>query len=192
LQAAGYQIDAVFDDDQEKWNTTVLGIAVRGPVAELANANCRRAVLAIGDNATREKLAGQIQKRMKNLEWVAVVHPRAYLHPSVQLGEGSVVFAGAIIQPDTIVGAHAIVNTAASIDHDCVLDDYVHIAPGVRLAGGVQIGRGSFLGIGAVVIPDRNIGQQVTIGAGAVVVRDIADHVTAIGVPATPLEGRIR
>ena len=90
---------------------------VVGPLADLSARGYRKAIIAIGDNTLREKLAGSI----KNVEWVSVVHPHAYLHPSVQLGEGTVVFAGAVVQPDASIGAHVIVNTGATIDHDCLI-----------------------------------------------------------------------
>jgi sugar O-acyltransferase (sialic acid O-acetyltransferase NeuD family) len=182
LQAAGYIVTSVFDDDPARLGTSVMNVPVRGRVAELAQAGRRMAVIAIGDNRVREKLAREI-----NMEWVTAVHPQSYVDSSVRLGEGSVVFAGAIIQPDTVIGAHAIINTGAIVDHDCVLGDFVHLAPGVRLAGGVQIARGAFLGIGAAVVPYRRVGEWAIVGAGGVVIRDIPDGVTAVGVPARSL-----
>jgi sugar O-acyltransferase (sialic acid O-acetyltransferase NeuD family) len=164
----------------------MLGVGVRGPISALAETDYVAAIITIGNNGVRERLSHEL----KNLEWLTAIHPRAYVHPSAQIAEGSVIFAGAVIQPDVIVGSHAIVNTGATVDHDCVLGDYVHLAPGTHLAGGAQVGRGSFLGIGAVVLPYRRVGDWATIGAGGVVVKDIADHVTAVGVPARPIKTR--
>jgi sugar O-acyltransferase (sialic acid O-acetyltransferase NeuD family) len=184
LRAMGRTVGAVFDDDQRKWQTTLLGVSVRGPIAAVAETDYRAAIITIGDNGARQRLSGEL----KNLEWLTAIHPQAYVDPSARIAGGSVVFAGAAIQPDVIIGSHVIVNTGATVDHDCVLGDYVHLAPGARLAGGVRIGRGSFLGVGAVVIPYRRVGDWATIGAGGVVVKDIADNVTAVGVPARPLK----
>ncbi len=183
LQEAGQSVVAIFDDDSAKWGTQLLGIPVKGPVLELSGAGFRKAVIAVGNNATRERIADQV----KDVEWVTAVHPWSYIHPSVKLGEGCVVFAGAIVQPDTSIGAHAIINTGATVDHDCLLSDYVHIAPGAHLAGDVQIKRGALIGIGAAVGPGRQIGEWTVIGAGSVVVEDIPPHVTAVGVPAMAL-----
>jgi sugar O-acyltransferase (sialic acid O-acetyltransferase NeuD family) len=184
LQALEIKVGAVFDDDPRKWQTALLDVEVRGPVSSLAETDYRAAIITIGNNSIRERLSAELN----NLEWLTAIHPRAYVHPSAKISEGTVVFAGAIIQPDVIIGSHVIINTAASVDHDCVLGDYAHLAPGSHLAGGVQIGRGALLGIGASVIPYRTIGDWATIGAGGVVVKDIADKVTAVGVPATPVK----
>ena len=119
----------------------------------------------------------------------AVVHPSAYVHPSAKLGRGTVVFAGAVVQPDAVIGDHVIVNTGATIDHDCIVGDYAHLAPGVHLAGAVQVGEGAFLGIGSVVCPGIKVGRWATLGAGGVAIRDVADGVVAVGIPARTLDG---
>jgi len=173
----------VIDDYDARWNSTVLGVPVFGPVTpeRLRELGVARAVVAIGANRARAELA----RRLDGLvAWVTLVHPSAIVAPSVRLGEGTVVFAGAIVQPDTVVGRHVILNTGSSVDHDGVVGDFAHIAPGARLAGGVRIGEGVLVGIGSCVIPGRAVGDWATVGAGAAVVTDIPPGVVAKGVPA--------
>jgi acetyltransferase-like isoleucine patch superfamily enzyme len=52
------------------------------------------------------------------------------------------------------------------------------------LAGDVTIGERTMLGTGAVCIPGIKIGADVRVGAGSVVVRDIASGSKAFGNPA--------
>jgi UDP-perosamine 4-acetyltransferase len=183
LECAGWVATAVLDDDRSRWGRTLFGLQIQGPIAEFMHAGRTAAVIAIGCNAVRERLSGQFV----GVDWVTVVHPRAYVHPSATLGPGTVVFAGAVVQPDASLGAHVILNTSATVDHDSRIGDFAHLAPGSHVAGGVRIGRGAFLGIGSVVIPQCRIGEWCTIGAGAAVLRDVPDRVTAVGVPAKPL-----
>jgi sugar O-acyltransferase (sialic acid O-acetyltransferase NeuD family) len=182
LLEAGINVRGIFDDDEKKWGLEVLGVPVCGPVSE-AEQHGDFAILGIGGNEMRKRLAESL-----NLRWRTIIHPRAWVHPSVLLGEGSVAFAGAIIQPDTAVGNHVIVNTGALIDHDCEIGDYVHIAPGTKLAGQVKLEEGVFLGIGSSAIPGVSVGAWTTVGAGAAVVNDLPANVTAVGVPARVLE----
>lgn len=182
LRDAGWRVVAAYDDDRSKWGTQVLGVTVVGGLDEFVSVPVR-AVIAIGSNRARQKVAARFDSRV---EWVTVVHPRAWVDPSVRLGPGTVVFAGAIVQPDTVIGAHVIVNTGASIDHDNVLGDFVHVAPGSRLAGEVRVADGAFLGTGASVIVRVEVGPWSIVGAGAVVVRHVPPGVTAVGVPARP------
>lgn len=174
----GVPVECCLDDNPALHGATLLGVPVRGPTASFPLTG-RRAVLAIGNNAIRARLASCLPA-----EWVTLVHPRAFVEPSVRLGPGTVVFAGAIVQPDTVIGAHAILNTGATVDHDGRIGDFVHLAPGVHLAGNVTIEEGAFVGVGVSVIPGRRIGAWTTVGAGAAVVRDLPGHVTAVGVPA--------
>jgi sugar O-acyltransferase (sialic acid O-acetyltransferase NeuD family) len=184
LVAAGRAVAGVWDDDPAKLGGTLLGVPVLGPTADAVRAGFRPAVLAVGDNRARQQLAAAL-----DLDWVTVVHPRAWVHPSVRLGEGSVVFAAAIVQPDTVVGCHAIVNTGATIDHDCEIGDFAHVAPGVNLSGGVRVGNGTLLGVGSCAVPGARIGAWAVVGAGAVVVDEVPDGATVVGAPARPAGG---
>lgn len=178
--AAGIEITGIYDDNQEKWGGDVLGIPVRGPISSIKKSQDINAIIAIGDNKTRKAIADKLDY----VRWISIIHPEAYVHTSVRLGEGSVVFAKAIIQPDTVIGNHCIVNTGSTIDHDCTIGNYVHIAPGVNLAGEVCLEEGVFCGIGSKAITGIKIGKWTTIGAGGVVVNDLPEGSIAVGIPA--------
>jgi sugar O-acyltransferase (sialic acid O-acetyltransferase NeuD family) len=182
-RAAGEDALEVVDDNPALHGQHVLGLPVRGGVAAVLADPTARAVIAIGRNDVRARLADGAR-----CQFVTLVHPSAISHAAA-LGAGTVVFAGAIIQPDATLGAHVIVNTGASIDHDGALGDFVHVAPGSRLAGNVTLGAGAFLGIGAVCCPGVTIGAWTTVGAGAAVVRDLPAGCVAVGVPARPRAG---
>lgn len=184
VRSAGDEVAVVFDDDPSLQGSTVLGALVCGPIAMINTQAFDAAVIAIGVNKIREKIA----KALK-LPWATVISPAAWLDPSVNIGAGTVIFAGAIIQPDSIIGEHSIVNTGATIDHDCVIGDFVHIAPGVNLGGNVALEDGVFLGIGSAIIPGRRVGRWTTVGAGAIVLRDIGPQQIAYGVPARARPG---
>jgi UDP-3-O-[3-hydroxymyristoyl] glucosamine N-acyltransferase len=119
-----------------------------------------------------------------HLNWGTVIHPYAFVDPSVEVGPGTVVFAGAMVQPECKIGAHSIINTAATVDHNCILEDYVQVAPGANLCGNVTVGMGTFVGANAVVLENLTLGRYSIVGGGAVVIRDLASQVVAVGCPA--------
>lgn len=175
--ALGLEVEAVLDDDPDLWGGSVLGIEISGPIERDDCQGCP-AVLGIGSNRIRMNLVSRL-----SFDWLSLIHPEAWVHPSVEMGQGSVVFAGAIVQPDTVIGRHSIVNTGATVDHDCSIGDYCHIAPGVNLAGFVGIGTGVFMGIGSNAIPGVRIGQWTTVGAGSTVLSDLPSNVVGVGSP---------
>lgn len=137
--------------------------------------------VAIGNNSTRER----IQERLidKGLSIASLIHPNAIIGTDVEIGIGTVVMAGVVINSSSKIGEGCIINTSCSLDHDNVIEDYVHISPGANLAGTVKVGKGTWIGIGSVVSNNINICSEATIGAGAVVIKDIIEAGTYVGVP---------
>ncbi|WP_338449982.1 acetyltransferase [Niallia oryzisoli] len=138
--------------------------------------------VAIGDNRTREALQETLE--IKGASIATLIHPAAVIGDEVEIETGTVIMAGAVVNCCTKVGKGCIINTGATIDHDNLLEDYVHVSPGAHLAGLVKVGRGSWLGVGSTVSNHVTITAHCRVGAGAVVVKDITDPGTYIGVPA--------
>ena len=142
--------------------------------------------VAIGTNKTREKIQSQLEMEGANIP--TLIHPSAIIGEKVEIERGTVIMAGVIINCCSKIGRGCIVNTGATIDHENVIEQYVHISPGVHLAGTVKVGKATWLGIGSVVSNNINITSGCIIGAGAVVIRDITEAGTYVGVPATKLK----
>ena len=114
-------------------------------------------------------------------------HPASIVAKSATIDEGCQIMPGAIIQPNAQIGKNVILNTACIIEHDVIIGEGSHIAPGAVVGGGVHIGTGSLLGLGSRILPGIKIGDVITVGIGATVIRDIADGLTVVGIPAKPL-----
>lgn len=171
-----------FLDDDESINSS-MGLKVIGKVADAYTyMSDYDLFVAIGNNTTREKL--HIKIIMTGASIPNLIHPNAVIGEKVELGLGTVVMAGVTINCCTKIGNGCIINTGATIDHDSVLEDYVHISPGAHLAGTVKVGKGSWLGIGSIVNNNVNIVSNCKVGAGAVVVKDLTEPGTYVGVPA--------
>ena len=65
-----------------------------------------------------------------------------------------------------------------------MIDDGCEVAPGTTLCGCVTMHRNSWVCAGATVLPRISIGENSIVGAGSVVIDDIGDNRTVVGVPA--------
>lgn len=137
-------------------------------------------VIAIGNASVREQIAA----KMKEAQWYTAIHPTASISESgTGIGEGTVVMANAIVNAGARIGKHAIINSGAIVEHDNRIGDFAHISVGAKLAGAVTVGQRTWIGVGATVSNGIRICDDVMVGAGGVVVRDITENGTYVGVP---------
>lgn len=176
----GYRKIVFLDDDGSKKKIGEYEIV--GTTSCLANYKGEDIAIAIGNAKIREeKIIDCIKVGCKV---PILTHPNAVISEDVKIGYGTVVMAGAVINPGTIIGKGCIINTLSSVDHDCIVGDFVHVAVGTHLCGTVQVGNGTWIGAGTTVSNNINICGSCMIGAGAVVIEDIKEEGTYIGVPA--------
>jgi sugar O-acyltransferase (sialic acid O-acetyltransferase NeuD family) len=119
-----------------------------------------------------------------NFHFPAVVHHSAYLHPTVEVGNGVLLFPMCNIGFDVKIGYGSIVNKSSTIAHDSEIGICTFLAPSVTFCGAVKVGDNCFIGAGTVVADKVRIGNNVTVGIGSVITRDIPDGLTVIGNPA--------
>ena len=179
----------ILDDDKTKAGTNVLGVPVLYSSNNLQafrrTLDFDRVAIGIGDNYIRNDKFQQV--KACGLEPMNVIHPRAHVSRFVELGIGVTILAGAVINPGTVIEDNVCVNTAASVDHDNYLEASCHIFPNATLTGGVRVGRFAYVGSGAVVAPYLVVNQYSQIGAGAVVLKNVAEGVLVAGVPAVEI-----
>ncbi|WP_414049392.1 acetyltransferase [Macrococcus animalis] len=141
-----------------------------------------RLFFGIGNNKVRQLIIER--EHLSNEMFVTLISPHAIISKSAHIGIGTLVMPGAIINVDAKIGTQVIINSGAIVEHDCVVSDYAHISPHATLTGAVNVGRGTQIGALAVVNTTVTVGDWVTIGSGASVVRDIQSNTVAVGVPA--------
>ena len=170
--------DIVFLDDNENVKSCG-GYKVIGNSKTVTDGDV---FIAIGYSEIRKRLS-------EGRNVVTLIHPHAVIARDAVIGEGTVVMAGAVINPGARIGRGCIINTCSSVDHDCDIGDYCHVAVGAHLCGTVKTGESTWIGAGATVSNNINICGNCTIGVGCVVVKDIEEPGTYVGVPAKKIGG---
>ncbi|MCJ8164444.1 acetyltransferase [Pontibacter sp. E15-1] len=186
--APAWQLIGFFDDGVAK-NAIVNGYPSLGGVAEVNKLEeTTGLLLAIGDPGIKMRIHAQISN--PKVYYPVLVHPNVLMGNSqyLDIGEGSIITAGNLLTVNIRLGRHVILNLACTVGHDAILEDYTSVMPGVNISGGVKIGKGVYIGTGAKLINHTEVGSHTIIGAGAVVVKSLPAHCTAVGVPARPIK----
>ncbi len=143
-------------------------------------------IVGIGDNATRMELLADLLKAGREI--VSVIHPRAFVSPRANIEAGSFVGPMAVVHTDAWAGQGAIINSGAVVEHDVQMEPGVHVAPQAVLGGASRVGQRSLIGTNATVNPGVQVGRDCVVGSGGVVLRDVPDGRTVVGVPVRPLK----
>ncbi|WP_170937368.1 MULTISPECIES: acetyltransferase [Rhodomicrobium] len=147
-------------------------------------------LIAVGDPSQRLRITRAIESRIG--EESAFVSSRAFVAYDFAPAPGVQVLAGCCISAEVTLGRGTIVNLGSTISHESRIGDFVSISPGCTLAGRVRVEDEVFLGTGATIMNGTaerpiTVGRKSVVGAGAVVIRDVAAGSTVVGVPARPM-----
>jgi acetyltransferase-like isoleucine patch superfamily enzyme len=131
---------------------------------------------------------------------------RAQVRTGATIGVDSVVGRDAFIDVDVHIGDRVKIQNAALVYHGVTVEDGVFIGPNAILTNDrfpraitttgdlaraedwvvspILLRRGCSIGAGAVVVAGTEVGEFATVGAGAVVTRDVTSHALVVGNPA--------
>jgi UDP-2-acetamido-3-amino-2,3-dideoxy-glucuronate N-acetyltransferase len=134
---------------------------------------------------------------------------RAQVRTGARIGAECVVGRDAFIDVEVSIGNRVKIQNAALVYHGVTVEDGVFIGPNAILTNDrfpraitatgalaraddwvvspILLRTGSAIGAGAVVVAGRTVGRFATVGAGAVVTRDVPDHALVVGNPARRL-----
>jgi serine O-acetyltransferase len=82
---------------------------------------------------------------------------------------------------------NVVVDGMVRIGRNCVIGPWVTVGTRGSVAG-PRIGDDVFIGTGAKILGDINVGDRARIGANAVVLEDVPEGVTVVGIPARPVK----
>lgn len=145
--------------------------------------------IAIADTDLRARLA-EFYSGNRMLRFPNLTDPSVILSESVSTGVGNIICAGCILTVGVELGSFCIINLDCTIGHGAVIENFVTVNPGVNISGNARLEKGVNLGTGSQILQGRCVGMNTVIGAGSVVLRDIPNDCTAVGVPAKIIKDR--
>jgi len=184
FQNAKYQLKGFVDDDPECQGEMMYGYPVVGTVEWLSQITEDICVaIAIGHPAGRFAIYNRLKKN-PHISFPTLLAATAKCASSATLGDGCIICHGGLVMPHSTVGNFVTVNDYGAIGHHAVIGDFCAIGPVVQVCGHSVLGAFCDIGVKACVIENKTLGDNVTLGAGAIAVRDIPSNSLAVGVPA--------
>jgi len=189
-EAPPYRIEGILDDIDANQGKSVLGCQVIGRIADAQRHRGCRFVNGISSLASFRRIPEVVARTgLGREQFETIVHPRATVAASADLGAGSIILAGSVICPEARVGDHVIILQNTTVNHHSAIGDYATLSAGITVLGYVEVGRNAFIGGGSSIVPNCRIGEGTVVGAGSVVTRDLAAGRVYAGNPARELEG---
>jgi acetyltransferase-like isoleucine patch superfamily enzyme len=118
------------------------------------------------------------------------------IREKTRIGDRVAVGTATVIEGNSVIGNDVSLQSMVYIPTGTVIDDRVFIGPNAVLTNdryppnrgselhGPHIMEGAAIGANATLLPGVCIGKGALIAAGAIVTRDVPDHMLALGAPA--------
>jgi sugar O-acyltransferase (sialic acid O-acetyltransferase NeuD family) len=181
----GYNVEGFYDDDYEKHGKLLMGVKIIDSFNNLKNEDFldKNFIVAVGNNKIRQNMCCKINKNGGHTP--SLIHPTAVISPSAEIGNGVYIQAMAYIWTNVKINDYCIISPNVVIAHHSNIGEACLISTGTVVGASIKIKEKSFLGIGTIIVTGiSEIGENSLIGAGAVVLKNVAPNSVMVGNPA--------
>lgn len=131
------------------------------------------------------KLIKMLSDTFSDYDFPNLIHPNVTGDfCNIKMGRGNILTANVTFTTCIEIGNFNVFNLMTTVGHDVLIGDYNVINPSVNISGGVVIGNVNLIGVSATILQYKSIGNHSIVGASSLVVKNVPDDVTVIGVPA--------
>ena len=144
--------------------------------------------LSIAVGFTRMQYRKEVFERFENkIPFATFIHSSCIVDSTAKIGKGSIIFPKCILYMDSIVEDNVFIQINSYVT-DSIVRKHTLISATVSIAGRAEVGECCFIGIGSTISSDVKVCNNVFAGAGTVIVKDITEPGTYVGVPARKIK----
>ena len=173
-ESAGYNILGILDMPEDV-GKSVLDYKVIGTDDDIPQfADKTEFIITVGfikSPAIRMRIFDKVREAGGKL--ATIIASTAHVSRYASLGEGTVVMHQAVVNAGARIGENCIINTFCNIEHDAVIGDQCHISTGTMVNGDCKVGKMCFIGSQSVLANGISICDDVIVGAGSLVRKNI-------------------
>lgn len=147
-------------------------------------------IVGLGDNYLREKVVLEILAQNEKFQFINAVSKMSYISPSSTMGVGNVIMPGVVINSEASITNHCVINTNSSLEHNSTMEEFSSLSAGVTTGGYFVLGRYSAIALGVTILDRTSLGENVVVGSGSLVTKDLESHGLYYGVPAKRVRDR--
>jgi sugar O-acyltransferase (sialic acid O-acetyltransferase NeuD family) len=183
-----WNILGFIDDNEQSRGKIINGYEVLGGI-EWFETNTKQINVApgIGSPSIKRKIINKVCT-YDNIDFPNIIHPDVNLAINNKIGYGNIICEGSTLTCNIIIGNFVTINLNCTVGHDSILDDFCTISPNSSISGNVHLFEGVDFGTNATIIQGISVGRYSIIGAGSVILKDIPENCTAVGMPAKPIK----
>lgn len=173
-ESAGYNIIGILDIP-ENIGKSVLDYKVIGTDDDILQfADKAEFIITVGfikSPAIRMRIFDKVKEAGGKL--ATIIASTAHVSRYASLGEGTVVMHQTVVNAGARIGENCIINTFCNIEHDALIGDQCHISTGAMINGDCKVGKLCFIGSQSVLANGISICDDVIVGAGSLVRKNI-------------------
>ena len=178
-----WNIKGFIDDNETIQGEKINGITVIGTVDFLLGRKEEtNVVIAIGNPSVRSMIYEKL-KFNNNILFPNIIAKNIRIDKTIKMGIGNIICSHSILTVNIELGNFNHVNLDCTVGHDVIMNDFITVYPSVNISGNVEIGNYCEIGTGTQIIQGKSITDNVIIGAGAGIVKNIKESGTYVGCP---------
>lgn len=181
-----YDISGFIDEADNKAGTICDGYPVYSFSDLTKDVSGDLCVCAVASPDAKMHLVSKAKE--KGLLFQNIIHPLAYISYNLTALEDVIIGPYCCIGPNVSLCNHVCINPQCGIGHDSMIGDYSTLYWNVSIGGNVNIGMSCQIGSKAFIKQGITLGSYSTVGAGAVVVKNVEENSTVTGIPAKELK----